>query len=168
MALYGGDNTYNGEPLFRAGIMDSGSLVPADPVDGVKGNAIYDAVVEAANCSESADTLSCLRSVSYETFLEATTSVPGIFDYESVALSYLPRPDGKSLLPPVEYKRIHQAAADYSTRRRPHRITRSSRHNRPVRPNTIHHRRSGRRRNPFLPRTIEPHHNRRHCILPGQ
>lgn len=95
MALYNGDNTYKGKPLFRAGVMDSGSVIPADPVDGVKGNQIYDAVVKAAGCSGSADTLNCLRSVPYETYLQATTSVPGIFDYQAVALSYLPRPDGE-------------------------------------------------------------------------
>ena len=94
MALYNGNNTYRGKPLFRAGLMDSGSIVPADQVDGVKGQGIYDAVVDAAGCSGSADTLNCLRSVDYETFLKATTSVQGIFDYSSVALSYLPRPNG--------------------------------------------------------------------------
>ena len=31
MALYDGDNTYKGKPLFRGGIMNSGSIVPADP-----------------------------------------------------------------------------------------------------------------------------------------
>jgi carboxylesterase type B len=94
MALYGGDNTYKGKPLFRGGIMDSGSIVPADPVDSVKPQAIYNQVVAAAGCSGSSDTLACLRSVNYNTFLKATQSVPAIFDYESVALSYLPRPDG--------------------------------------------------------------------------
>jgi carboxylesterase type B len=44
MALYDGDHTYNGKPLFRAAIMNSGSIVPADPVDGTKGQAIYDTV----------------------------------------------------------------------------------------------------------------------------
>jgi carboxylesterase type B len=44
MMLYDGDNTYNGKPLFRAGIMNSGSVVPADPVDCPKGQAIYDRV----------------------------------------------------------------------------------------------------------------------------
>jgi hypothetical protein len=51
MAMYNGDNTYKGKPLFRAGLMDSGSVIPADPVDGVKGQGIYDAVVKAAGCS---------------------------------------------------------------------------------------------------------------------
>jgi len=44
MMLYDGDNTYKGKPLFRAGIMNSGSVVPADPVDCPKGQAIYDRV----------------------------------------------------------------------------------------------------------------------------
>jgi carboxylesterase type B len=44
MALYDGDHTYKGKPLFRAAIMNSGSVVPADPVDGAKGQAIYDTV----------------------------------------------------------------------------------------------------------------------------
>jgi carboxylesterase type B len=94
MALYDGDNTYNGKPLFRAALMDSGSVVPADPVDCPKAQDIYNTVVDKAGCSGASDTLACLRSVDYETFLKATTSVPGVFDYQSIALSYLPRPDG--------------------------------------------------------------------------
>jgi carboxylesterase type B len=35
--------------------------------------------------------------VPYTTFLNAANSVPGIFSYFTVNLSYLPRPDGKSL-----------------------------------------------------------------------
>jgi acetylcholinesterase len=96
-ALYGGDNTYNGKPLFRAGIMDSGSVIPADPVDCPKGQEVYNAVVSAAGCSGASDTLSCLRSLDYTTYLNAANSVPGISGYTSVALSYLPRPDGKVL-----------------------------------------------------------------------
>jgi carboxylesterase type B len=44
MALYDGNNTYKGKPLFRGGIMNSGSIVPADPVDCPKGQAVYDTV----------------------------------------------------------------------------------------------------------------------------
>jgi carboxylesterase type B len=94
MALYDGNNTYKGKPLFRAGIMNSGSIVPADPVDCPKGQVIYNTVVKAAGCSGTADTLACLRTVPYQTLLNATNSVPGILSYSSVALSYLPRPDG--------------------------------------------------------------------------
>lgn len=94
MALYDGNNTYNGKPLFRAAIMNSGSIVPANPVDTAKGQKVYNKVVAEAGCAAAADTLDCLRSVDYETFLNAAGSNPGIFSYNSVALSYLPRPDG--------------------------------------------------------------------------
>ncbi|KAJ6150716.1 extracellular lipase [Penicillium chermesinum] len=97
MALYDGDHSYNGAPLFRGAIMDSGSITPADPVDCPKGQAVYDAVVKAAGCSESEDTLKCLRDLDYTTFLNAANSVPSIFSYSSIGLSYLPRPDGKIL-----------------------------------------------------------------------
>ncbi|KAI9697473.1 MAG: hypothetical protein M1820_007808 [Bogoriella megaspora] len=97
MVLYSGDNTYNGKPLFRAGIMNSGSTIPANPIDGAKGQAIYDQVVDVAGCSGVSDTLECLRGVDYETLLNATNSVPGILSYQSVNLAYLPRPDGTLL-----------------------------------------------------------------------
>ncbi|KAK1760232.1 sterol esterase precursor [Echria macrotheca] len=97
MALYDGDNTYNGKKLFRGAIMNSGSIVPADPVDCPKGQAIYDNVVRKAGCASASDTLACLRALPYAKFLEAANSVPAILSYNSVALSYLPRPDGHVL-----------------------------------------------------------------------
>lgn len=97
MALYDGNNTYKGKPLFRGAIMDSGSIVPADPVDCPKGQVVYDTVVQNAGCSGASDTLECLRSLDYTTFLNAANSVPSILSYNSVALSYLPRPDGTVL-----------------------------------------------------------------------
>lgn len=97
MALYGGNITYNGEPLFRGAIMDSGSIAPADPVDCPKAQAVYDKVVETAGCTGANDTLECLRGLPYEDFLDAVNSVPGFLGYQSVALSYFPRPDGTVL-----------------------------------------------------------------------
>lgn len=94
MALYGGDIVYNGKPLFRGAIMDSGSLAPAENIDSAKAQKIYDKVVLTGGCSTSADTLACLRGLDYDTFLNAVNSVPGILGYNNVALSYLPRPDG--------------------------------------------------------------------------
>ncbi|KIH93242.1 triacylglycerol lipase [Sporothrix brasiliensis 5110] len=98
MMLYNGNNTYDGKALFHGAIMDSGSIVPADPVDCPKGQAVYNQVVAKAGCSSSSDTLSCLRTAPYNTFLNAVNSVPGILSYSSVALSYLPRPDGVVLV----------------------------------------------------------------------
>ncbi|CVL02715.1 probable triacylglycerol lipase V precursor [Fusarium proliferatum] len=97
MVLYGGDADYNGKPLFRGAIMNSGSVAPAEPVDSDKAQAIYDAVVKSGGCSGSSDTLACLRGLSYDKFLNAANSVPGLLSYNSLALSYLPRPDGTVL-----------------------------------------------------------------------
>lgn len=97
MLLFDGNATYKGNPLFRGAIMNSGTVAPADPVDCPKGQAVYNAVVEKAGCSGSNDTLNCLRGLDYQDFLKASNSVPGIFSYSSVALSYLPRPDGRVL-----------------------------------------------------------------------
>jgi carboxylesterase type B len=94
MALYDGNITYKGQALFRGAMMNSGSIVPADPVDTPKGQAVYDQVVSSAGCSSAADTLECLREVDYDVLLNATNSVPGLLSYSSVALSYVPRPDG--------------------------------------------------------------------------
>ncbi|KAJ4261638.1 hypothetical protein NW762_007073 [Fusarium torreyae] len=97
MVLYGGDVDYKGKPLFRGAIMNSGSVAPAEAVDSDKGQAIYDAVVEEGGCSSASDTLECLRDLPYDKFLDAANSVPGLLSYNSLALSYLPRPDGKVL-----------------------------------------------------------------------
>jgi carboxylesterase type B len=97
MALYDGDNTYNGQPLFRGAIMDSGSIVPADPVDCPKGDEVFNTVVTNGGCAGASDKLECLRGLDYTTFLNAANSVPGLLSYSSVALSYLPRPDGTAL-----------------------------------------------------------------------
>ena len=94
MVMYDGDNTYKGKPLFRAAMMNSGTIFPTDPVDCQKGQAVYDQVVSAAGCSSSLDTLECLRDLDYETYLSAANSVPSLLGYTSVAVSYLPRPDG--------------------------------------------------------------------------
>ncbi|KZL79159.1 sterol esterase precursor [Colletotrichum incanum] len=61
---------------------------------GANPRAVYDTVVQAAGCAGSPDTLDCLRSVSYGTFLRAATSLPSILSYEALALAYVPRPDG--------------------------------------------------------------------------
>ncbi|UNI24759.1 hypothetical protein JDV02_010483 [Purpureocillium takamizusanense] len=111
MLLYGGNATYKGHPLFRGAIMNSGSAVPADPVDCPKGQAVYDAVVASGGCAGSPDTLACLRGLDYDTFHKAVNSVPATTEYNSVALSYLPRPDGV-LIPDspdvmVEQGRLH-------------------------------------------------------------
>jgi carboxylesterase type B len=97
MALYDGDNTYKNRPLFRAGIMNSGSMLPLDSVDGDKPQMIFDQVAEAANCSTHPDKLKCLRNVDYKTFVDAMNTAPNFLGFSSLSLSFPPRPDGKIL-----------------------------------------------------------------------
>ncbi|KAF2667250.1 alpha/beta-hydrolase [Microthyrium microscopicum] len=94
MAMYDGNITYKGKPLFRGAIMNSGSIVPADPIDSVKPQAIFDTVVSAAGCNFAPDKLECLRSVPYKDLVTAMNKPPFLLSYSSLALSYLPRPDG--------------------------------------------------------------------------
>ncbi|KAI8683557.1 Carboxylic ester hydrolase [Fusarium keratoplasticum] len=97
MTLFGGDADYKGKPLFRGAIMNSGSVVPAEPVDSPKAQEIFDTVVQNAGCSSASNSLDCLRGLPYDKFLDAANSVPGLLSYNSLALSYLPRPDGHVL-----------------------------------------------------------------------
>lgn len=88
-----GDNTYKGQALFRGAIMDSGSIIGATNTTSPKPQAVFDTVVEAAGCTDATDKVACLRALSYDDFLTAVTSVPGLFSYSSLNLEYLPRPD---------------------------------------------------------------------------
>jgi carboxylesterase type B len=99
LALFDGNNTYKDRPLFRGAIMNSGSITPTEPVNGVKAQGIFDTVVEAAGCASAADSakLECLRGVDYDTFVNASNSVPAYLGYNSLAFSYAPRPDGRIL-----------------------------------------------------------------------
>ncbi|KAI9758178.1 MAG: 37S ribosomal protein S22 [Chaenotheca gracillima] len=97
MALYDGHNTYKGKALFRAAVMDSGSIIPSQPVDDPTAQALYDAVVQNAGCSGSYDTLDCLRKVNYTTFSNAINSVAPKSGSGSLDVSYSPRPDGTIL-----------------------------------------------------------------------
>lgn len=91
--INGGDNSYKGGKLFRAAIMNSGSVIPALPVDHRKPQAVFDKVASSAGCGGATDALACLRAADYTKFLNAANSVPGILGYRSIDLSYLPRPD---------------------------------------------------------------------------
>ena len=53
-------------------------------------------MVQIAGCTNSNNSLECLRAAPYETFLNAVNSVPTFLGYRSLDLSYLPRPDPNS------------------------------------------------------------------------
>ncbi|KAM3446686.1 hypothetical protein MY3296_009450 [Beauveria thailandica] len=99
MALYGGNANYIGKPLFRGAITNSGGVIPTERVNSTRAQAIFDAVVDAANCTNTATTsLECLQEAPFKTFYRAANSVPRILDNSSLALSYLPRPDDELLM----------------------------------------------------------------------
>ncbi|KAF6841075.1 putative extracellular lipase [Colletotrichum musicola] len=98
LTLFNGNITRNGKALFRGAIMNSGSAVPTDPMDSPKAQKVYDQVVSAAGCATAGDRLKCLRALPYDNLRKAANSVPGLLSYSSVALSYLPRPDGKNVV----------------------------------------------------------------------
>ncbi|VUC21556.1 unnamed protein product [Clonostachys rosea] len=87
-----GDNTYQGKPLFRGGIMNSGALFPAEAIDSHTAQGIFDIFSAATGCG-SEDALTCLRELPYEEYLNATAAIPGLFGPEGFRLSFPPRPD---------------------------------------------------------------------------
>ncbi|KID84922.1 lipase 3 precursor [Metarhizium guizhouense ARSEF 977] len=100
MALKGGNAIYKGKPLFRGAMMDSGTGVPADPVDSPQAQAVYETVLKAAGCDGAKnDTLSCLRGVPYDTFFNAVTKpFPSAIGFYGSKISFPPRSDGRVLL----------------------------------------------------------------------
>ncbi|KAI1325174.1 alpha/beta-hydrolase [Xylariaceae sp. FL0255] len=97
MALYGGNIGYHGKPSFRAGIMNSGTIWPVEPIDAPRAQNIFDTVAETAGCGSVADDekLDCLRGLSFEEFYNATNSVFSPFSDHSPVSSFAARPDGR-------------------------------------------------------------------------
>ncbi|KAI0120997.1 Alpha/Beta hydrolase protein [Xylariales sp. AK1849] len=103
MLIEGGDNRYNGKPLFSAAMMNSGSSIPAEPADSEGAQGIFDAIAEAGGCGESghgdaatSDRLACLRNLPYDDLINATNVAPSLLTYTGVALSFPARPDPSS------------------------------------------------------------------------
>ncbi|KAL3447586.1 Alpha/Beta hydrolase protein [Aspergillus insuetus] len=99
IAYFSGDPT---KPLFRVGIMASGSILPAEPVDSARAQVVYDKVVRAGGCHGTPDRLQCLRDLDYTDFLNAVSAPAGLLSYDDLALSYPPRPDGHVLADSAE------------------------------------------------------------------
>lgn len=95
LVLHDGNATYNDKPLFRAAMMNSGSVTPTDAIDSPKAQALYNLVVEEAGC-QGDDSLDCLRGLEFEALAKAIAA-PNLLAYQGLALTYLPRPDGKVL-----------------------------------------------------------------------
>ncbi|EIW81505.1 carotenoid ester lipase precursor [Coniophora puteana RWD-64-598 SS2] len=85
-------NKGNNEGLFRAAIMDSGAPLWLGNI--THGQPYYDHIVDETGCSNSSDTLDCLRNAPFEALMSATNSTPNMFSYQALATAWIPRVDG--------------------------------------------------------------------------
>ncbi|KAG0698057.1 Alpha/Beta hydrolase protein [Suillus ampliporus] len=84
-------NGGNTEGLFHAAWMESGFPVSLGNI--TRGQAHYDFMVNATGCGHYPDTLECLRTVPYETFISAIQT-PTFLGYGGMPPNWLPRVDG--------------------------------------------------------------------------
>ena len=75
--LYDGGNTGG---LFRGAFMQSGFPLSVGDLD--QGQVYYDFVVQQVGCSTAADTLDCLRTVSYDVLSAAFSATPDFYSYQ--------------------------------------------------------------------------------------
>jgi carboxylesterase type B len=94
LIIHEGDNTYNGKPLFRGAVMNSGAMIPVNSVRDPKAQSVFENIADAAHCGDAADKLDCMRKADYTTFLYASSSVPALLSYRTIDVSFAPRPDG--------------------------------------------------------------------------
>lgn len=76
MVTNGGDT----EGLFHGAFMESGAPKPTSDI--TDGQPFYDALVEQLGCTESEDTLECLRHAPYKELKAAMDASPGLSGYE--------------------------------------------------------------------------------------
>ncbi|ETW82193.1 Esterase/lipase/thioesterase [Heterobasidion irregulare TC 32-1] len=88
MVAYGG----NTQGLFHGAVMQSGSPIPTGDI--TTNQPHYDAVVNETGCAGAADTLQCLRGVSFASLQAAANKSPGLFTPQSLNLEWLPLVDG--------------------------------------------------------------------------
>lgn len=77
LTAYGGRD----DKLFRAGIMESGGSIAAGPSNYTTFQATYDKLVSSVNCSNTADTLQCLREVPFQTLNSVLNGTGGYSEY---------------------------------------------------------------------------------------
>lgn len=105
MVAKDGDNTYNGKPLFRAAIMQSGSANPFGTITDPFPQQMYQRFANAADCGNlnDADTMSCLRSKPTDVIQRAGNMFPAIekFGIIPMVAGFSPRADGDFLTKPA-------------------------------------------------------------------
>ena len=77
LTAYGGRD----DKLFRAGIMESGGSIAPSPANYSTFQHSYDTLAAHVNCSDTADSLQCLREVPFETLNSVLNGTDGQSDY---------------------------------------------------------------------------------------
>lgn len=112
LVAFGGDNTYNGKPLFTSAIMQSGGVLTANDVKSAAPQREYAKFVNAAGCGgqgSDAATMACLRSRPVSQLVQGFNSY-GLEDLYGIVtqfLGYCPRPDG-GILPDDTFTLVRQ------------------------------------------------------------
>ncbi|KAJ7441726.1 Alpha/Beta hydrolase protein [Mycena latifolia] len=89
-------NKQNSNALFRGAFMVSGSPITSPSV--ADGQAAYDSLVVANNCTASPDTLDCLRRVPFDSLMATVNKTPDIFSYGGLEFFWRPRIDGDVIM----------------------------------------------------------------------
>ncbi|KAF7351666.1 Carboxylic ester hydrolase [Mycena sanguinolenta] len=86
------NNNQDSNALFRGIFLQSGPALHIPSLSD--GQADYDNLVAATNCSASTETLDCLRHAPLDTVMAVVNATPNFFSYQSVNLVWGPRIDG--------------------------------------------------------------------------
>ncbi|KAF8987707.1 carotenoid ester lipase precursor [Cyathus striatus] len=92
IAMHLVNNNGNTEGLFRAAVMQSGTLAPL--YDITEKQPVYDQLVSNTGCGGSQDTFACLRDSPIDTLMAAVNKTPSITTYSSLQIAYEPTIDG--------------------------------------------------------------------------
>lgn len=93
-------NGGNADGLFRGMITSSGSVLSSESVTSSKAQEVYDIVASRAGCA-GAESLECLRALSAEDLLEASSSLNLEFRWLGGNPPYIPRPDTSDSFMPL-------------------------------------------------------------------
>lgn len=77
LTAYGGRD----DKLFRAGIMESGGSIAAGPSNYTTYQSSYDEIVSQVDCTNTEDTLQCLREVPFERLNSVLNGTYGYSEY---------------------------------------------------------------------------------------
>uniref|UniRef100_A0A0S1MIC4 Carboxylic ester hydrolase n=1 Tax=Phakopsora pachyrhizi TaxID=170000 RepID=A0A0S1MIC4_PHAPC len=90
---------YNGKlnGLFRAAICESGSALTASALSDGGGQKTYDILIQQVGCSNSTDTLECLRKVEFQTLADAQNEISGILSIDFYPPQFSVHVDGEFL-----------------------------------------------------------------------